>query len=351
MKHSRPGYLCILSFFICCLSFSSRAQDFENAGQYMDYINRASEALTMKYLVYLSAVSHGKSARKVEKRRIEVVNSISDTRYSIMGMPPWKGDRSLKDTTVAYLKILNNVFNEDYGKIVNMEEIAEQSYDAMEAYLLAQEKAYEKLNQASDKQHEMQKKFAAKNNINLVENESEAESKSKIVNQVMGHCNEVYLIFFKCYKQEAYLMDALGKKNLVSIEQNISSLQKFAEEGLGKLEHLEGYNNDGSLIAACGKMLNYYKMETGKGSLMTDFILQQEGFNKAKKQFDAKPAGKRTQQDIDLYNKAVNDINTASNNFNQVMSDLNKQGNSELNDWNKTYNKYLDEHMPKQQRQ
>jgi hypothetical protein len=50
-----------------------------------------------------------------------------------MGIAPWKGDRSFRDTTVAYLKLLYIVFNEDYGKIVNMEEIAEQSYDAMEA--------------------------------------------------------------------------------------------------------------------------------------------------------------------------------------------------------------------------
>ena len=54
--------VCILFFSLC-----SAAQTFENAGQYMDYINKANEDLTVKYLVYLSAVSHGKSARKVEK--------------------------------------------------------------------------------------------------------------------------------------------------------------------------------------------------------------------------------------------------------------------------------------------
>jgi hypothetical protein len=123
--------LFIVFLFCCC--FRPAAQSFETAVQYLDYINKANSDLTVKYLVYLSAVSHGKSARKVEKRRIEVVNAINDTRYNIMGIAPWKGDRSFRDTTVAYLKLLYIVFNEDYGKIVNMEEIAEQSYDAMEA--------------------------------------------------------------------------------------------------------------------------------------------------------------------------------------------------------------------------
>jgi len=70
-----------------------------------------------------------------------------------------------------------------------------------------------------------------------------------------------------------------------------------------------------------------------------------------KKQFDAKPAGKRTQQDVDNFNKAVNDINSALKTYNSVNADLNKQRSSMLNDWNKTYSKYMDEYMPKQQRQ
>lgn len=341
----------LLPVFLSCFSQRSTAQSFETAVDYLNYINKANSDLTVKYLVYLSAVSHGKSARKVEKRRFEVVNAITDTRYTISSMPPWKGDRSLKDTSVAYLKLLFSVFSEDYGKIVNMEEIAEQSYDAMEAYLLAQEKAYEKLNEAGKKQHEMQRVFAKNNNINLIENESETEAKSKIVSEVMDHCNDVYLVFFKAYKQEAYLMDAVAKKNVVAIEQSLSSLKKFAEEGMEKLKDLKGYGGDASLIAACRNMMIYYKNESTKGPAITDYFLKEEEFNKIKKAFESKPSNKRTQHDVDQYNNAVNDINNVMNKFNSTMNELHKQGTSALNDWNKTYSKYMDEHMPRQQRQ
>ncbi len=340
----------LLAFFLASFSLRPRAQSFETAVDYLNHINKENSELTLKYLVYQSSVAHGKSARKVEKRRFEVVNAINDTRYAISSMPPWKGDRSLKDTSVAYLKILFSVFSEDYGKIVNMEEIAEQSYDGMEAYLLAQEKAYEKLNEAGKKQNEMQKVFAQKNNINLIDNDSELETKSKIVSEVMDHCNDVYLVFFKAYKQEAYLMDAITKKNIVSIEQNLSSLKKFAEEGTEKLRGFKGYAGDASLIAACRNMMIYYKAEAAKGNIITDYFLKEEEFNKIKKQFEAKPSGKRTQQDVDQYNNAVNDMNNVLNKFNSTMQELNKQGNSALNDWNKTYSKYMDEHMPRQQR-
>ncbi len=344
----RTSLLLLFSFTL--LKNRSIAQAFENPGQYMDHISKANQVLTEKYLVYLSGMSHGKSARKVEKRRMEVLQAISDTKFSIMGMPPYKGDRTLKDTTVAYLKILNSVFNEDYGKIVNMEEIAEQSYDLMEAYMLAQEKAHEKLEHASVRQNEMQKQFAAKHNITLIESESTSEAKMKIASDVMKHYDEVYLIFFKAYKQEAYLMDAIKQKNVNSIEQNLNSLQNFSEQGLDKLKALKGYSNDASLIIACRNQLSFYKDEAKKGSIITDFYLKEENFAKLKKQFDAKQGSKRTQQDIDQFNKGVNDINTAVNTFNAYNNDLNKQRNNNLNGWNSAVKKYMDEYIPTQKR-
>src|SRR4029078_584401 len=191
----KEKFIFIFLLIIVC-SFRTVAQVYETPVDYMDHISKANMTITEKYLVYLSGMSHGKSARKVEKRRIELVQLISNTRFDIRGMPPYKGDKSFRDTTVAYLKILDNVFNEDYGKIVNMEEIAEQSYDAMEGYMMAEDKATEKLHEASERQYEMQKQFAAKNNINLVENRSEMDAKMKSATDIMNHYDEVYLVFF-----------------------------------------------------------------------------------------------------------------------------------------------------------
>ncbi len=335
------------ALFLCT---TARSQSFESAGDYMEYIGKANQSLTEKYLFYLSGMSHGKSARKVEKRRQELLTAISNTRFQVMGMPPYKGDRTFRDSTVAYLKILNSVFNEDYGKIVNMEEIAEQSYDLMEAYMLAQEKAAEKLQEASETQHETQKKFAAKNNITLVEQQSATDLKMKTAGAVLKHYNEVYLVFFKCHKQEAYWLEAINQKKVSSIEQNINSLESFADEGLEKLKSMKGYSNDGSLIIACRNMLNFYKEEAKKAAAMTDFFLKEENFLKLKKQLDAKPAAKRTQEEIDQFNKAVKDLNATGDSYNKINADLNKQRTNGLNAWNNAVKKYMDFYMPTQHR-
>jgi chemotaxis protein histidine kinase CheA len=330
---------------------SAVAQPFEDAGKYMDYISKANEDLTATYLSYLSAAAHGKSHRKVEKRRQDVINAIYNTRTSIQGMPPWKGDKGYRDTTVAFLKIVNIVFNEDYAKIVNMEDIAEQSYDAMEAYLLAQEKADEKLEEARQRQADMSKKFAAKYNINLIEGESETGKKGKIAGEVNKHYNDVYLIFFKPYKQDMYLVDALGKGNMVAIEQNINSLGKAAKDGQEKLKAMTGYNNDPVLIEACNQAMDFYKSEAERSSALSDFFLKKEKFDKLKKTFDAKRQKDRTQADIDEFNKGVNDINAASKDYNDLNQQLNKERNNMLNNWNKKVSHYFDDYMPVQRKQ
>jgi hypothetical protein len=341
---------CSLLFLVLLLaSPGAKAQSFENAGDYMSYINKANEDLTATYLSYLSAVAHNR-AKKVEKRRLDVVNAISQTRYTIQAMPPWKGDKSYRDTTLVYIKIVNSVFNEDYSKIVNMEEIAEQSYDAMEAYMLAQEKAGEKLKEAADRQSEMGKKFAAKYNITLVNSQNEIDRKGKEADALMKHYTDVYLIFFKPYKQEAYLIEASNKKNLIAIEENKNALQKFSEEGLEKLKDLRGYNNDPTLILACRQALNFYKKEAEQTQITTDFLLKEENFSKLKKAFDTKPAAKRTKEDIDAFNKAVNDYNDAVNSYNKSNKQINKDREKATNDWNDAVRKYLDLYMPVQRK-
>lgn len=340
--------LLLLSLVLSALARPLNAQNFETPVQYMEYIYKATDALSAKYFAYISAVSHSKSARKVEKKRQEVLNAIIDTRVNIMGMPPYKGDRALKDTTVEYLKVLNSIFNEDYGKIVNLEQIAEQSYDAMEAYIMAQEKANERLLQIQERQQRVQREFARKNNVTLVDGEETAlQKKMKVVDKVMTHYDKVYLIFFKCNVQEGYLVEAINKKNTSAIEQALSSLGTFAEEGLEKLKAVEPYDNDPQLIKACEAALQFFKQESGNGSAFSDYYLKQEAFTKLKKQFDSKPASKRTQEDVDQFNKAVDEINKSGESFNRLSAEMEKSRTAVINGWNKTVEKFLDTHIPR----
>src|SRR5687768_9761015 len=127
-------------FFLLSISLSAQPAG-DSPVDYLNYLNQLEENLSKKYLSYMSEVAHGNRARKMEKRRQELITEIKKSLGDANRLKPFKGDATLRDAYKHYWDILLKVFNEDYHKIVNMEEIAEQSYDKMEAYLLAQEKA------------------------------------------------------------------------------------------------------------------------------------------------------------------------------------------------------------------
>ena len=344
----KQGRFCFMGMiFLLLINKHITAQDLSNAGSYMSYINDKERETTKKYLNYISAASHGKSLRKVEKLREQVLNSIYETRITIQGVPPFEGDKTLRDASVAYLQLCYKVFNEDYGKIVNMEEIAEQSYDAMEAYMLAQKMANEKLDEAGEKRNATGREFAKKFNINLLESTDALNQKMEKSSRVTEYYNAIYLIFFKAYKQEAYLVEALNKGNIISIEQNKNSLLKYAEEGIAKLDTMKAFDSDASLVASCQRMMQFFKSEAGeKVPVMTDYFLKKESFEKAQKAFNSKSASQRSKTDVDNYNKLVSEMNQAGNDYNKVNNEINKKRSDAIDNWNNIVKKYWDNHMP-----
>ena len=343
-------YLCLITFAL--LFFSSMpaiGQNYSNAGEYMNYITTQYREVTKDYWSYASAVAHGKSARKIENRRHALIKTVQEAQKKIAAMPAWENDKGLRDSAKAFLQSSYHVLNDDYGKIINLEEVAEQSYDAMEAYLLAQDLANAKLDQALASLNATQKEFAINHKVNLIDKgDDELSAKVKISDKVNKYHRMVYLIFFKSYKQEAYMLDALNSKNVNGIEQNKNSLLKYSTEGAAKLDTMKAYSGDKSLIAACRQMLDFYKKEcTDKVPTFITYFLKAENFEKTKKAFEAKKQSDRTKEDIEQYNAAVNDLNKASNEFNAVNNELNQTRNTLVENWNKSAQNFLDKHTPK----
>jgi hypothetical protein len=185
----------------------------------MGSISNAHVEMNQKYMAYMSAAAHGRRARKVEKLRQAALASITNSRYKTADLPPYKGDNTLRQSSMDYIQLCYNVFNEDYSKIVNLEEIAEQSIDKMEAYILLQEKTNEKIRQATDKMNTASKTFAAKYGVKIIESKDELGEKMEKANQVNHYVNQVYMVFFKANFQDAEMVKYMNDKKVNDIEQ------------------------------------------------------------------------------------------------------------------------------------
>lgn len=337
-------YLAVFSTLI--LNFYAAAQDYTVPVEYLNAISQQRENVSKKFMAYVSASAHGKRAKKVEALRAKLLDEVQEAKMNISGLPSFKGDKSYRDSTVDFLKLYYNVLNEDYSKIINMEEIAEQSYDAMEAYMMAQEMVNRKLEEGNERMRVATENFAAKNNITLTKDQSELGEKMKQVHEVNKYHTVIYLIFFKPYKQENYLIEAVSKNNITGIEQNKNSLLRYAQEGLEKLKGIKAFEGDNGLLSGCKTVLNFYVKEVNeKMNTVSEFYLTKERFEAIKKEFEKKSSPSKAE--VDAYNKAVKDINAASEAFNNTNQSLNKERNEVLNDWNKAVNAFFDEHTPR----
>ena len=63
-----------------------------------------------------------------------------------------------------------------------------------------------------------------------------------------------------------------------------------------------------------------------------------------KKDFDKK--GSPSKQEVDNFNKAVNDINKASQAYNKTMNELNSMRKATLDNWNESTDAFYDANTP-----
>jgi hypothetical protein len=335
----------VMTFVLLLNVFISFSQTTDDPGAYMTAISNAQTEMRQKYMAYMSAVAHGRRARKIEKMRMATLESINNSKYKTSDIHIYKGDNSLRKSSIDYIELCYRVFNEDYKHIVDMEDIAEQSFDEMQAYILLNEKTNEKIKQASDNMEKASREFAKKYNVNLVESQDELGEKLATASLLNNYRDKIYLIFFKCNWEDEEMTKAMNNKKVKDIEQARNSLIRYATEGILALDTLKTFQGDPSLANACRQSLEFYK-KMGENDVpkLTDFFLKQEDFDKAKKAMESK--SEHSKQDVDTYNKSVKDINSAANNYNQVNNTINSNRKQTLDDWNAAEKSFADDHMP-----
>jgi hypothetical protein len=337
----------LLMSLLLMLIISAPADAQGTAVEYMNTISLKYRKIQQDMWDYTSSVAHGKSAKKVETRRAELIQTTFQAMNEVKRMPDFEGDASYRDSVVSFLNIYYLVLKEDYAKIVDMEEISEQSYDAMEAYMTAKSLAGDKMDQASTMVGEQQAIFAAKHNITLEQADDKLSANMVIADKVYEYYNVLYLVFFKSYIQEKYLVEALNKKDVSAIEQNKNALLATASEGLEILKGQSAYNGDNTVVAACIEILTFYKDEAeNKISLLTDYFIKTENFNTIKASFDQIKPNNRTQADVDGYNNAVNAMNAAVEVYNKTNAELSANRAKTLDGWNNASTKFTDKHVP-----
>jgi len=348
MKLKSNPALCFLIVTLCLFQSDLFGQENKKAYDYLNAFSIQYQKIQKEAWDYTSSFTHGRSARKIERDRLALVKTIETALGTIKGLPGYENDFGLRDSVISYLDIYAKVINHDYAQIVNLEEVAEQSYDAMEAYMLAAEKAGQKLDTASGNANLQFTSFAKKNNIKIIDSKDDLTRKMKASILALNYYNKIYLIFFKPYKQEAYMLMALGKEDINSIEQNRNSLFEMSKEGLTKLAQIAGLKGDNSLNSACKRALTFYKDEAEtKIPVITDFILIKKDYTEMMALYKSKDRMLMTDEEVKKYNKSIDVYNKSSIKFNNVNRSMDQGRTAVISALNNSIETFMNLHVPK----
>ncbi len=333
-----------ISIFLVTLNVSS--QSFKSGVEYLNFVSEELEVITKNNWKYTKAIAHSKSDRNIRSRRNVLLRSVERALLKIKRANAFEGEEYKKEIN-KFLQLNKDLLNQDYAKVIDMKEVAEQSYDLMEAYILAQEMADQKMTQAQQEYETHFYTYANKHNIQIVENESDLGKKMEISNKVFKHYNKMHLIFFKVRINEIYLLDAIENNDVSAIQQNSNALIETANEGLEILKSVDLYKNDKSLVEATKKGFELFINEaTNSIPKLTDFLILNSDFEKIKTTLEKTPQRKRTKEQLDAYNTKVKDINKAVNAYNKINKELFDERQKVYNKLNNANNKFLSKHIP-----
>lgn len=336
-------YTLILIFFF----YSNLVKAQTTASEHMEKLNMETNPIKKVTWDYIKQASRGRNVNRLEKKRKDLILTLKSAQSRITTTPSFNGDYSLKKAFANYLNISYLVIKEDYQKIVDMELIAEETYDAMEAYLLTKEQVNAKIDSAENALSLSYASFAAKYNINLIEGEKDRLTKKLQSASLINHYyNKIYLIFFKSSFYESEMVKALSTGIIGDIEQFRQTLSTVSTEGLEDIKKIPAFRNDPSLKYACISMLNFYQTEADQQiPNQIKFFSIQDKMNTLTKNMDSKKQKDLTQKDVDEYNLAVQNFNSSINDYNKTNEFLNKKRSTKVDLFNDSVRKFYDKHL------
>ena len=170
-------------FLILTLSFSSlhclaQEDDYnlKNAGDYNNYIMNEMAVAVQKNFEYISLNVHSDEFEIIDSKRMEVMQQIILSKEKIKVMPPLDGDTRLRDAAVETLGEYQHAFELDYKDVISLKKKSRDSFEAMEAYWKAEDKAEEKVNSATGKLRKAQQTYASKNNMKVADGKEDDET-------------------------------------------------------------------------------------------------------------------------------------------------------------------------------
>ena len=222
---------------------------------------REMTTTVQKNFEYISFTVHSEEYDQLEAKRKEVVGEIVKAKDHIQQMPPLDGDTHLRDEAVSVLDEYQNAFQLNYQEIIGLKRKSRDSYESMEAYFRAQDKAEERVNKGTKQLRKAQHVYAEKHNMNVVNNKSDDELETMMnkVIAVNAYWRWLFLDYFKISKQYDRMWDALPLQNASIIGRERLQVVNVIDQVMPGLKSKPDFKGDSEFRDQTINIVEYFR--------------------------------------------------------------------------------------------
>lgn len=176
--------------------------------------------LIKKNLRYISKAAHRENDRKIENRRLEVVEHNKVALAKLRHLAPFKGNDEFRLAAIKAFQTTLEVYSADYKKVNALASTRSESFENMQRFFDAQENGNKKLAVVDDSVDAAQQRFAKAYGFTYGATRESARLSAhvKAVNEVNHYQHEVFLPFFRLQISTARLTDALNAQFAAAFE-------------------------------------------------------------------------------------------------------------------------------------
>jgi hypothetical protein len=293
------------------------AQIFEQPVEYNNFIVEEMNVVVGKNLEYISQSVHSDNFEQIELKRKNVLKQIESSYNKISTVKPYEKGQSLQSECVEVLNLYKSVFGTEMEEVNILKEGSQASFEAMESYFMAQDKAEKKLAKTTNRFYKAQKSYLKSHDIKMEVSEDLTQNNVlQEISDVNQYVRDLYLIYFQMSKYSSIFLEAVGSNDKGGIDGKRKRLAAAANRAIGALDKISGFKGDKTFLNSTKENVRFYKdlAENGFVDIVKVIKTKQEDL---------------TQDDVNAYNEAIEKLNTKApplnNAFNQAQMELLKK--------------------------
>ena len=293
---------------------------------------------------YVRHSVHDDDEAALEQRRKKLVASINAAIQKVESAKPYSRGGSLKREGLDILELMKGIYEVDILETIALAKSKDESYEAMEKYHNARKASREKLKKAQDTFSRLQDGYAQKFGIEITKDEAKALEIQKM-SEVSDYTQAISLAVFRATKAADLFIEASKANDATLYEKKRKEAESAAAIAANELKAIGGYKGNTELYKAALDLVETYGEGASGGfknyeTTMKDRVELDQLGKKLNK-------GKKTQEDVDRYNKLVGEVNDGVNAYNDFINKFNAKSSKSTENYNNALTKFQKTYIPK----